>query len=163
MKFMNEWWGVNENIGPWEIAVRSAVMFLLALLLMRLAGMRPFGKGESFDQIIAFLIGGILSKGVVGATPFISTVVSMVVIILVHKVLAKLSIYSKWFGAAVKGKKVVLYRNGVFMKDNMNSVDITENDILEDLRLAVQMKTLDKIQEVYMERTGEISFVKKEE
>ena len=63
MKFMNEWWGVNENIGPLEIAARSAVMFLLALLLMRMAGMRPFGKGESFDQIIAFLIGGILSKG----------------------------------------------------------------------------------------------------
>lgn len=125
MKFMNEWWGVNENMGPLEIAARSAVMFLLALLLMRMAGMRPFGKGESFDQIIAFLIGGILSKGVVGATPFISTVISMIVIILVHKVLAKISIYSKWFGAAVKGKKVVLYRDGVFMKENMNSVDIT--------------------------------------
>ncbi len=124
MKFMNEWWGVNENISPLEIAARSAVMFLIALLLMRMAGMRPFGKGEPFDNIITFLIGGILSRGVVGATPFFS---------------------------------------GAFMKENMNRGNITEHDIMEDLRLEVQLGSLKKIWEVYMERTGEISFVKKDD
>lgn len=163
MKFMNEWWGINENISPVEIAARSALMFLIALLLMRMAGMRPFGKGEPFDNIITFLIGGILSRGVVAATPFFSTVISMVVIILIHKLLAKLSIYSKWFGAKVKGEKVLLYRDGMFIQKNMSKVNITEHDILEDLRLEVQLANLEKIQEVYMERSGKISFVKKEE
>ncbi len=162
MKFLNEWWGINQNISPFEIAARSAVMFLIALLLMRITGMRPFGKGEPFDQIIAFLIGGILSRGVVGATPFFATIISMVVIVIIHKVLAKLSIYNKTFGAAVKGKKLLLYSDGVFIRKNMNNVDITENDILEDLRLEVQLASLDSIAEVYMERTGKISFVKKE-
>jgi uncharacterized membrane protein YcaP (DUF421 family) len=163
MKFLNDWWGINENISPLEIAARSAVMFLIALLLMRISGMRPFGKGEPFDNIITFLIGGILSRGVVGATPFFSTIISMIVIILIHKMLAKLSIYSKWFGAKVKGEKILLYRGGMFLKQNMNRVNITEHDILEDLRIEVQLGSLDKISEVYMERTGEISFVKKEE
>jgi len=162
MKFLNEWWGIHENIGPLDIAGRSAVMFIVALILMRITGMRPFGKGEPFDQIIAFLIGGILSRGVVGATPFMSTIVSMVVILLTHKLLAKLSIYSKWFGAAVKGKKLLLYSNGQFLRRNMNSVDITENDILEDLRLELNSANMDNIKEVYMERTGKISFIKKE-
>src|SRR6478672_1075121 len=89
MKFMNDWWGINENIAPLEIAARSAVMFIIALLLIRMAGMRPFGKGEGFDKIITFLIGSILSRGVVVATPFFSTVVSMIVIILIHKTLSK--------------------------------------------------------------------------
>ena len=162
MKFLNEWWGINENISPFEIAARSAVMFVVALLLMRMAGMRPFGKGEPFDNIISFLIGGILSRGVVGATPFFSTVASMVVIIIIHKILAKLSIYSKWFGAKVKGEKVLLFSNGVFIKKNMDSANITEHDILEDLRLEVQLGSLEKIEEVYMERSGKISFIKKE-
>jgi uncharacterized membrane protein YcaP (DUF421 family) len=162
MKFMNEWWGINENISPLEIAARSAVMFLIALLLMRMAGMRPFGKGEPFDNIITFLIGGILSRGVVGATPFFSTVISMIVIIIIHKALAKLSIYNKWFGARVKGEKILLYRDGSFMKKNMAKTNITENDILEDLRLVAQADSLNAIREVYMERTGEISFVKQE-
>jgi uncharacterized membrane protein YcaP (DUF421 family) len=46
MEFLNEWWGINENITPLEIAARSAVMFIIALLLIRMAGMRPFGKGK---------------------------------------------------------------------------------------------------------------------
>lgn len=162
MKFLNEWWGINENISPLEIAARSAVMFVVALLLMRMAGMRPFGKGEPFDNIISFLIGGILSRGVVGATPFFSTVASMVVIIIIHKILAKLSIYSKWFGSKVKGEKVLLFSNGVFIKKNMDSANITEHDILEDLRLEVQLGSLEKIEEVYTERSGKISFIKKE-
>ena len=49
------------------------------------------------------------------------------------------------------------------IKENMGHVNITEHDILEDLRLQVQLGSLEKIEEVYMERTGEISFVKKEE
>ncbi|HEY6955264.1 MAG TPA: YetF domain-containing protein [Flavisolibacter sp.] len=162
MKFLNEWWGINENISSLEIAARSAVMFIAALLLIRMAGMRPFGKGEPFDQIITFLIGGILSRGVVAATPFVPTIVSMIVIILVHKLFAKLSIYNKWFGAKVKGEKVLLYRDGTFLKENMHRVNITEHDIMEDLRLEVQLGNLDKIQEAYMERTGKISFVKKD-
>ena len=51
----------------------------------------------------------------------------------------------------------------IILKKNMHRVNITEHDILEDLRLEVQLETLEKIKEVYMERTGEISFVKKEE
>jgi len=163
MEFMNEWWGINENISPLEIAARSAVMFVIALLLMRIAGMRPFGKGEPFDNIITFLIGGILSRGVVGATPFFSTVASMVVIILIHQLMARLSVYSKWFGARVKGEKILLYKDGNFLKKNMNRVNITEHDILEDLRISVQLNSLERIKEAYMERTGQLSFVKKEE
>lgn len=160
---MNGWWGINENISPLEIAARSAVMFVIALLLMRMAGMRPFGKGEPFDNIITFLIGGILSRGVVGATPFFSTVFSMAVILIIHNILAGLSVYSKRFGAKVKGEKIVLFREGVFIKKNMNSTNITEHDILEDLRLELQSDSLDAIKEVYMERSGKISFVKKKE
>ena len=160
---MNGWWGINENISPLEIAARSAVMFVIALLLMRMAGMRPFGKGEPFDNIITFLIGGILSRGVVGATPFFSTVFSMAVILIIHNILAGLSVYSKRFGAKVKGEKIVLFREGAFIKKNMNSTNITEHDILEDLRLELQSDSLDAIKEVYMERSGKISFVKKKE
>lgn len=122
-----------------------------------------FGKGEPFDQIISFLIGGILSRGVVGATSFIATIVSIVVILMVHKIFSKLSIYNKWIGEIVKEEKILLYKNGKFLERNMNKACITEHDILEDLRIEVQLGSLEKISEAYMERTGEISFVKKKE
>lgn len=162
MRFLNDWWGINENITPFEIAARSAVMFIVALMLIRLAGMRPFGKGESFDQIITFLIGAILSRGVVGATPFFSTIISVIVIILIHRILSRLSIYSKVIGRIAKGNNYVLYRNGEFVKENMKKANISDNDILEELRLQCKCKKMDNIKEIYLERTGKISFIQKD-
>ena len=162
MKFLNEWWGINENIAPLEIAARSAVMFIIALVLIRIAGMRPFGKGEGFDKIITFLIGAILSRGVVGATPFFSTVVSVIVIIIVHKILAKLSIYNKWFGDKVKGSPIMLYRDGRFLEEHMHKTNLTKHDVLEELRLQCQKESLEKVDAILMELTGEVSFLMKE-
>src|SRR6059058_4400886 len=159
MKFLNEWWGINENIAPLEIAARSTVMFIIALSLIRMAGMRPFGKGESYDKIITFLIGAILSRGVVGATPFFSTVVSMIVIILIHRIFSKLSIYSQWFGEKAKGKPITLYKDKNFLKENMDMTNLSEHDIQEELRLQCQTNSLDKIREIKMERTGQVSFI----
>jgi hypothetical protein len=60
-------------------------------------------------------------------------------------------------GCKSEGRKNSLFREGVFMKKNMNRTNITEHDILEDLRL----DSFGGIKEVYMERS-EISFVKKD-
>jgi len=161
MKFMNAWWGINENISPLEIAARSAVMFVVALLLLRIAGMRPFGKGESFDRIITFLIGAILSRGVVGATPFFSTIMSMIMILFIHRILSVFSLYNKWFGEKIKGKNIMLFNNGEFLEENLKSTSITHEDIMEELRMKCQTDSLEQISIVLMERTGELSFIKK--
>jgi uncharacterized membrane protein YcaP (DUF421 family) len=161
MRFLNDWWGINENITPLEIMARSAVMFIIALALIRMAGMRPFGKGESFDQIITFLIGAILSRGIVGATPFFSTVASVLVIILIHKLFSKLSIYNRLIGKLTKGNSYLLYKDGNFVKENMNKANISDNDIYEELRLQCKSEEMDNIKEIYLERTGKISFINK--
>jgi uncharacterized membrane protein YcaP (DUF421 family) len=45
----------------------------------------------------------------------------------------------------------------------MKKTSITKDDIFEELRFEFQVNSLEKIREVYLERTGKISFVKKEE
>lgn len=162
MEFLNQWWGIQENISPLEIAERSAVMFLIALILIRVSGMRPFGKGNGVDTIITFLIGAILSRGIVGATPFFSTVISVIVILIIHKIMTKLSLYNKQFEKTVKGKSYLLYSREGFIPRNMSKDNVSINDIYEELRIQTNSSTLDKISEIYMERTGELSFIKKD-
>jgi uncharacterized membrane protein YcaP (DUF421 family) len=59
---------------------------------------------------------------------------------------------------------VVLYVDASRLKNpcqaaNMKKSNITEADIREALRRTLHMDSLDSISEVYLERTGEISFV----
>jgi uncharacterized membrane protein YcaP (DUF421 family) len=105
MEFLNNWCGINEDLSVKEIAARSMLMFIIALMMVRFSGMGPFGKGNPYDIIIAFLIGGILSRGVVGATPFFSAIAGAFSIILFHKLIGKLSLYSKALDRLVNGRK----------------------------------------------------------
>ena len=161
MEELTEIWGVKENIGPLEIAARAFVMFFIALLLIRISGMRAFGKGTAFDNIISFLIGGVLSRGVIAATPFISTVVAGLVIVLIHRILSLITLDNKLIGTIVKGKKYLLYKDGNFIRQNLVRAGVSEDDVRDELRTDLQIDNLQEIEEINLERTGSISFIKK--
>lgn len=161
MNFLNNYWGIKENIGPLELAARAAVMFLVSLMLLRLSGMRPFGRDNTFDTIITFLIGGILSRGVVGATPFFSCIAGAIAILLANKGLAKLSIAGDGIERLVKGGHRPLYQHGRFLPEELQKASISEKDIREQLRVQLHTEDLGQIERVYVEKSGKISFVKR--
>jgi uncharacterized membrane protein YcaP (DUF421 family) len=154
-------WGVDDHLTPLELAARAAVMFVICLVLVRLSGMRSFGKGNAYDTIITILIGGILSRGVVGATPFLSAVSGGLVIVLMHKFIAWLTVHNKSFSKLVAGKRILLFQDNHFIKDNLDKAHITEDDVLEELHIKVQTGDLSEIEKIYFEKTGEIGFIKK--
>lgn len=135
-------------------------MFIITVVIVRLTGMRSFRKNNPFDLVIAFLIGGILSRGVVGATPFFSAVAGAVALVILQKLIFRLSFYSYWFETSAKGNKYLIYQNGKFIRENMRRADVTKMEIYEDLRVQFQTENLSEFDEVYVEKTGEISFVK---
>lgn len=157
---VTEIWGNKDAIGPLEIAARTAVMFVYMIVLLRLTGLRAFGKGDVFDNILTILFGAILARGVVGATPFVSALASGLVLALLHLLLSKLTFYNKALGHLIKGKPSILYKEGRFEKKQMEKACITEHDVMEELRINLQKNDLAEISEVRQERTGEVSFVK---
>lgn len=161
MDFLTEWWGVKDEITPWDVAARGIVMFTILLVLIRFTGMRSFSKGSVFDNVIIILLGAVLGRGVVGGTPFFSALIGGIVLLLVHKLISRLTFYNKWAGRRIKGNPVLLFRDGNFIYDNMKESDITEHDIYEELRLSLHRKEMDDVEEVFMERSGKLSFILK--
>lgn len=157
---LTEIWGVKDKITIPEVAARAAVMFVLMIILIRLAGMRSFGKGDVFDSILTILLGAVLARGIIGATPFLSAVAGGAVITSIHILLSNLSFYSHQMGKRIKGHHRLLYEKGRFIKANMDKVNLSKHDIEEQMRLKLNTTSLDRIEAIYYERTGEISFIK---
>ena len=158
---INEIFGSGENLTALQMAARAFVMFFIALFLVRIGGMRIFGKKTAFDNILVIMLGAILSRGVTGASPFFSTVAAGAAMVVVHKVLAWLAMKHIWVGKIVKGYRHSLYKNGEIDYKNLRKTSISEDDLMEGVREELHTDSFDEVKEIFMEKTGEISVVKK--
>lgn len=163
MHVFYEWIGEgSKHITPLQTAIRGGLIFIIALLLIRLSGRRSFGMNSPLDNVISILLGAVLSRAVIpGDTSFFSVVAGAAVIALLHRICAWIAIYSDAFGKLLKGTSLILYRDGQRERRNMRKASITNEDLLEGIRTGANVDSLEEIKSAHLERNGSISVVKK--
>lgn len=154
--------GTGEHLDALQMGARAFVMFFITLALIRIGGMRIFGKKTAFDNVLVIMLGAVLARGVVGASPFFSTVSAAFVMVLIHKILALLAMRYVWVGKIVKGIHRSLYKNGEVNQQNMRIATISKDDLMEGVRMQINKNSLDDVQEAYIEKNGQVSVIKKE-
>lgn len=108
----------------------------LALAMIRISGRRSFGQRRPFDACATVLLGAVLSRAVVGASPFWPTMAAGAVIVLLHRFVAMAMASLRWprFEPLVSGDKRELVRDGRCDLDEMQKALITERDLDEAIR-----------------------------
>ncbi len=153
--------GEGRNLNTLQMCSRAVVVFFITLVLIRISGRRTFGKRSAFDNTLAIILGAVLSRAIVGASDFLPTIACSLVLVLLHRGLAWLSIKNKTISRLIKGAEIPLYRNGQLHEGNLEKSLLSENDLLSDVRLKGNVKTLNEVSEIYMESSGEVSIIKK--
>lgn len=161
MKILIDIFGEGKDLAVYQMCARAIVIYFIALLFIRISGRRTFGKKSSFDNVIGIILGAVLSRAVVGASAFLPTVASSLALVLIHRILGMLSIYSEKLSHIIKGQSMILYKNGKINRDNLKASLMSEDDLMSDLRLKGSTTTLNDIAEMNMETTGEVSVVMK--
>jgi uncharacterized membrane protein YcaP (DUF421 family) len=152
--------GTGENLSSAQMMLRAFIMFFIALILIRVSGMRSFGSKSAFDNIIVIMLGAILSRAVVGASSFLPTIAAGVSLCITHRVLAMISARFHIISNLLKGRDRLLYKDGKIYEKNMLKADISHGDLEEGIRLAGNISSPEKVKEIRMERSGQISVVK---
>ncbi|HYJ64554.1 MAG TPA: YetF domain-containing protein [Parafilimonas sp.] len=157
--------GEGEKLNILQMSMRALVMFLIMLILIRFAGRRAFAKKSSFDNIIVIMLGAVLARGVVGASPFWSTVAASIIMIILHRIVAWLSVKNNFVERLVKGNAILLFQKEKIVNSNLTKTGISKKDLHESLRLETKKDSLEDIEDAYLETNGRISFIlkKKEE
>ena len=162
MEVINYLFGQGKDLTALQMGCRAFAMFFIALILIRLAGMRTFGIKSAFDTCVIIMLGAVLSRAITGASAFFPTVTAAIVLVFIHKILAIISVENKTLSHLIKGKPVSVYKDGVLNTKNLRRCSISFGDIMEVVRTELNTNNLNDVEEIIMERTGKISILKKE-
>ena len=149
--------GEDSQLTAGQMAARAAVIFVITLALIRVSGRRSFGQRTPFDAATTVLLGAVLSRGVVGASPFVATVAAGAVLVLLHRLVGWLSVRWDRFDVFVNGHERVLWSDGHKDSRALASALITERDLEEAIRRKLGHADLAAVRTATLERDGEIS------
>jgi uncharacterized membrane protein YcaP (DUF421 family) len=148
-----------ENAGALQIALRTILVYVAALALVRLASKRFLSEATAFEVIVAIMLGSVMSRALDGSAPFLPTVLTAAVLLGLHWLFALLAFHTSWFGNLVKGERVLLIKDGEIQPEGMRRGSITEADLSQALRIQTNQTDPARVQRAYLERNGQISIV----
>jgi uncharacterized membrane protein YcaP (DUF421 family) len=159
--FIYQAFGEGKELSWYQMLNRAVVIFVIAVVLIRISGRRSFGMRSAFDNTIVILLGSTLSRAVVGVSPFFPTVMAGLGLVVLHRVFAWISVHSHAFGKLIKGEAICLFKDGKFNERNMRRSLISRRDINIGLRSSLHSEDLSEVDQIILERNGEITVLVK--
>ena len=143
------------------IMVRTVIVFLVLLIIMRLMGKRQIGEMQPFELVITLLISELACIPMADASvPLLYGIVSVITIFVLHELVTLIDLKGKPFKALLSGKPgVVVNKNGIDAYElKRNRLDVS--DLIESLRTAGYF-SLDSIDYALYESNGTFSALPK--
>ena len=151
--------GEGSDLEIWQMAARAMVMFFIALLLIRASGRRSFGQHTPFDACVTVLLGAVLSRAVVGASPFLATVAAGAALVLIHRAMSIATARWPRLEDMVSGREVVIIRDGLLDRQAMLNALLTERNLREAVRQKLGNSDFSRVALAILERDGKITVI----
>ena len=144
-----------------QISLRGVVVFIAALIMVRLGHKRSLSRKTAFDAVLLVILASVLSRAINGSAAFFATLGGGLVLVLLHRLLALIAFHSHRFGCLIKGLPEVIIDDGDFVLATMRHNHISTHDVEEDMRLSLRDDDVSKVKKARVERSGDISFIRK--
>lgn len=169
MRYEFEWQRILFNDLPahflFEVVLRTAVMFLFLLIVLKLTGKRGIKQLSVFETVIIIALGSAAGDPMfyedVGVLPALMV---FLIVLLLYRFITWLTGKSHKFEQLMEGKTECLVENGKFSANKFDRESLSQDEFFTELRLK-SIEHLGQVREAYLETTGDVSvyFFKDEE
>jgi uncharacterized membrane protein YcaP (DUF421 family) len=139
---------------------RGAAVYLLLLLIFRLAGRRTLAQMTSFDFVLLLIISEATQNAMIGDDYSLTN--GMLVVLTLVGLDVLLSHVKRWYPAAemwLDGKPTIIVEHGRPKMDVMNLARVDERDVLTAARETQGLERMDQIKYAVLETSGGISII----
>jgi uncharacterized membrane protein YcaP (DUF421 family) len=164
MEMLNSLLGLDKDssqLSITEILLRAVIIFVMTIVIVRVGHKRFLAKRSAFDVVLGFILASLLSRAINGSARFFETIACGFFLVLLHRFLGFLALYSETFENLIKGNEQSIIDNGKLDEIAARRHSITQKDLEEDLRLEVGTEDITKIHFAKIERSGQLSAARK--
>ncbi len=145
------------------IFIRTAIIFITLLLVMRLMGKSQIGEMQPFEFVISLVIAELACIPMADTSiPILYGIIAIVTIFILHQIVWLLQLWFQPIKKVISGKpSVVINKNGIDeFQLKKNNLDVS--DLIESMRVAGYFN-LDDVYYGLYESNGSFSALEKEE
>jgi uncharacterized membrane protein YcaP (DUF421 family) len=147
-----------------DSVLRAASVYLILMVILRVAGKRTLAQVTVFDFILLLIIGEATQQALLGDDfSIINAAIVIATLVLLDIALSVLKQRSKRLDRIIDDAPVVIVDNGKLLWDRMNKARIDEQEVLVAARELHGLERLDQVKYAVLERHGGISIVPKQQ
>ncbi len=146
-----------------NVIIKTVLIYFFAMLVMRLMGKRQAGELQPFELIIAVMIAEVAATPMDSpGVPITYGIVPVVVLLLMHNVIAFISLKSEKLRGVISGRPSIVIHKGVIRNKELKGLSYNLGDLLEQLR-AKDVMNISDVHYAVLETNGELSVMLKPE
>ena len=154
-------WNLSETM--LEIVLRTAIVYAVILIGIRLAGKREVGQMTPFDLALLLLISNAVQNAMTGPDTSVSGgIVAAVTLLLLNAGVTRLVWKNKKAREVIEGMPTILIRHGKILEKNLEKERVTSDSLMQALR-EHGIGTITEVSIAVLEIDGSISVLKNDE
>lgn len=147
-----------------ESVLRAAAIYLVLLVIFRIAGRRALSEITTFDFVMLLIIGEATQQALLGEDFSITNAALVIVsLIAIDVMISLLERRSPKLARMINGEPIIIVEHGKVLRQRLYKSRVEEADILEAARHSQGLERIDQIKFAVLERNGSISIIPKEQ
>ncbi|MBV4455728.1 MULTISPECIES: DUF421 domain-containing protein [Pseudomonas] len=143
-----------------DSVLRAAAIYLVLLVLFKIAGRRSLAELTTFDLVLLMVIGEATQQALLGDDFSLTNAVLVIITLIAIDIgFSLLKLRSRWFSRVLDGGPTIVVEHGKVLHERLKRARMDESDILEAARSAQGIVQIDQIQFAILERNGKISVI----
>src|SRR5712691_13474563 len=127
----------NLAVPWWEIVLRSLIVYLFLLCLLRITGKRQVGQLAPFDLVLLLVLSNAVQNSMnAGDNSLVGGLISATTLVGLNFLVGLITYRSKRLEAIIEGRPQVIVHNGKLFEDVMRKAKLTRHELNAALRQA---------------------------
>jgi len=145
-----------------DFVLRAVVMYVMALVMIRLLGKRALGELGPFDFVVMTGVGHtVVSVALDRSIPYYEGIIILATLAGLEYIMGILALKSQTLSNLIVGRPVVLIDNGRIIRENLAREKCNVDDLMQELRKQ-GIRDIDEVEKGILESCGGFSVIRKE-